>query len=405
MLERIFETAKTVYSDQLNVELLLGDDIRIITSTNDPFHEHATSNNVEYIDLVSEAMPTKGGREFITSPYTGEQGFVHDLNFVFTGLEFQQTAVVGLARGATLYNIPVDSSDGSNATGIVTRYWRCLSCIERSEMSESELEATFIHEVGHLFGGGHGQCSREDREDPENRTPTTTIMCQGQTSTPGIFSPVAKDYIMSLLETYHNDAAHTGNAEPLENSDSQLFADKAHYTSGDMIINDVDINVFSFVPQISLSTLLLRSADAIKISGGVKLKGSSGQIIMQGSYAELNDYCSSNALSFRFASLKADERDILKTPKTPESQIERVRLFPNPAANLLNIDITLTEKSLVSAAVYSLSGKLMFNLLKNNELSEGDHQKQFDVSKLALGHYIIKIDTEKGSKSYQIIKE
>jgi hypothetical protein len=73
-----------------------------------------------------------------------------------------------------------------------------------------------------------------------------------------------------------------------------------------------------------------------------------------------------------------------------------VKIYPNPVSDILNIEST---SKVLSISVYDLTGKMVAYHGSNEEKS------QINVSKLAAGAYIVKIQTEKGDESTKIIKK
>lgn len=70
--------------------------------------------------------------------------------------------------------------------------------------------------------------------------------------------------------------------------------------------------------------------------------------------------------------------------------INNIAIYPNPVNNNANIDFTLIESSIVNVSIVNVLGETV----KNNEynLVSGNHQIDFDVTKLSTGVYFIQLD-------------
>jgi len=74
---------------------------------------------------------------------------------------------------------------------------------------------------------------------------------------------------------------------------------------------------------------------------------------------------------------------------------EKVKLFPNPVADMLNIS---GLKDVSDVAVYNLLGQ---EVIKQSKLEK----QQVDVSGLAPGTYLVKINTDATTETYKIVKK
>lgn len=76
----------------------------------------------------------------------------------------------------------------------------------------------------------------------------------------------------------------------------------------------------------------------------------------------------------------------------------KIAVFPNPVSDNLNLNFNLTETQNVVAGIYNLNGQLVKPLM-NEELSWGEHDRQFNVaSDMSTGIYLVKFTI--GSKDY-----
>jgi hypothetical protein len=81
---------------------------------------------------------------------------------------------------------------------------------------------------------------------------------------------------------------------------------------------------------------------------------------------------------------------------TPEFSASRVKVYPNPANDFINIESNDTEISEV--ALYDILGK---QLLSQNELANN----RLDISNLTKGVYFMKISANGNSITKKIIKK
>jgi hypothetical protein len=72
------------------------------------------------------------------------------------------------------------------------------------------------------------------------------------------------------------------------------------------------------------------------------------------------------------------------------SLISGVKSFPNPASGNVFVSFNLESPAPVTMEIYDLSGRLVMNGIKN-ELKSGHHLISQDISKLAEGHYVIRL--------------
>jgi len=77
--------------------------------------------------------------------------------------------------------------------------------------------------------------------------------------------------------------------------------------------------------------------------------------------------------------------------------------YPNPAIDIVSVPFRLNENSQTKIYVYDLTGKEILSE-ELGMLSSGDHTHTLNLSSLHKGHYIVAIQTEKGSLATKINK-
>ncbi len=78
-------------------------------------------------------------------------------------------------------------------------------------------------------------------------------------------------------------------------------------------------------------------------------------------------------------------------------------ITPNPATKLVNIEFEQPQNSVTAIKLYDLSGNLV-NQLLNEFLTSGTYKRTFDLSSLADGTYLCRIQSSNYLKTYKLIK-
>lgn len=68
----------------------------------------------------------------------------------------------------------------------------------------------------------------------------------------------------------------------------------------------------------------------------------------------------------------------------------RLNIYPNPASDLLNIDLSLARETSVKMELFDLSGRLVYSNNSGN-LGAGEHDLSMEVSGLRTGSYTLRI--------------
>jgi hypothetical protein len=93
----------------------------------------------------------------------------------------------------------------------------------------------------------------------------------------------------------------------------------------------------------------------------------------------------------RFAGFSIAEEAPTSVSKNLEDRKYSLRVFPNPAYGMINLEYNLAEKSIVQIEVFNLYGKKV-KVLINSELQQPDrYQKTFDLSDLQNGLYFVRL--------------
>lgn len=90
-----------------------------------------------------------------------------------------------------------------------------------------------------------------------------------------------------------------------------------------------------------------------------------------------------------------DQHSVTGTTELHASNIFKFELYPNPAANLLNIDFFIDNEDKIEIGLTDLNGRLL-HILAHEKVQEGYHNKQVSLNKLNLvsGLYMVTFRTK-----------
>ena len=77
-----------------------------------------------------------------------------------------------------------------------------------------------------------------------------------------------------------------------------------------------------------------------------------------------------------------------------EAQLEGVSVYPNPVDYLLNVKFD-SNNSTVSAMIFDASGRM----IRSEQINSGITQRQFDLTGIANGTYLLRLITDEGLKA------
>lgn len=85
---------------------------------------------------------------------------------------------------------------------------------------------------------------------------------------------------------------------------------------------------------------------------------------------------------------------------TKEAELSaKVTLYPNPASDVAKLNIDATSSLKANIGVYDVLGKLVYSVANNYQLSQGFNQVELQLSNLSSGRYIVRINSDSGSKN------
>jgi len=71
-------------------------------------------------------------------------------------------------------------------------------------------------------------------------------------------------------------------------------------------------------------------------------------------------------------------------------------IFPNPAANMVQLQYSLSKSTIVNFSIYDVSGNLIARYTENNEINEGKHALNYNTEALSSGIYFCTLSTSDG---------
>lgn len=80
--------------------------------------------------------------------------------------------------------------------------------------------------------------------------------------------------------------------------------------------------------------------------------------------------------------------------------VNNLKAFPNPAKNVLNVQMNLSNMETVSISLVNMNGQTVLNKVVNNT---SDVSEQFNVANLASGLYFLQVTTSKGTQSQKVL--
>ena len=83
------------------------------------------------------------------------------------------------------------------------------------------------------------------------------------------------------------------------------------------------------------------------------------------------------------------------------SELNRINVYPNPAKNIVNIEVSLKNQSEVTFGIYSINGQVINESKSNGVLIN----KSFDISEIASGIYYIRIATDENVSFVKLVVE
>jgi alkaline phosphatase D len=91
------------------------------------------------------------------------------------------------------------------------------------------------------------------------------------------------------------------------------------------------------------------------------------------------------------------------TSSVESDKILNMGVYPNPVVNTAMVNFAINKTQSVQIAIYSISGEKVLEIA-NTTFTNGVHGIPFNADGLISGVYLVKIETENGSKSMKFVK-
>lgn len=185
----------------------------------------------------------------------------------------------------------------------------------------------------------------------------------------------------NFTDTLYVEAEYLSRVDPLPDSSY------AGFTFSDGEVHGLD------------GTYVEYGGDSIRLLGvlkphSVSLAAYAGQKIY---IAFLHDADDDNLISIDDICVRGDG-----TVNVDEAKVDvNMVMFPNPAANTVNLNFNVVKPGPVSLEVYDLSGKQIDKRGIGTRL-KGEHTYQYDVNGLAAGNYLVTLRTIGGTKTLNL---
>ena len=79
--------------------------------------------------------------------------------------------------------------------------------------------------------------------------------------------------------------------------------------------------------------------------------------------------------------------------------LDDINVYPNPATDLINVELTISRAKTVDFRVFDISGRLMIDELETKKYEDaGMYREQIDLSSLEEGFYLLVLTDDEGAK-------
>jgi len=78
-------------------------------------------------------------------------------------------------------------------------------------------------------------------------------------------------------------------------------------------------------------------------------------------------------------------------------------IYPNPASDILTMDVSLDRDQQISVCIYDLTGRLMLTHMQT--LSAGDQELKLDISALPAGYYLAQVSMSSINQTIKFVKQ
>jgi hypothetical protein len=87
--------------------------------------------------------------------------------------------------------------------------------------------------------------------------------------------------------------------------------------------------------------------------------------------------------------------------------LDDLNVYPNPATDILNVEVIISRAKSIDYRVFDISGRLMVDDVETREYQDaGQYKERIDVSSLTEGFYLLVLTDEEGARmTKRIVKQ
>jgi hypothetical protein len=95
---------------------------------------------------------------------------------------------------------------------------------------------------------------------------------------------------------------------------------------------------------------------------------------------------------------------IFKKQEANQNLVQNVKMSPNPVKNQLNITLTTSHDEKVSYSVSNMLGQTVHETIVK-DIKKGTHTESINTSNLAVGIYMLIVQTSSGYSQFKFVKQ
>ena len=156
--------------------------------------------------------------------------------------------------------------------------------------------------------------------------------------------------------------------------------DSRNVTTADVLITNVQNSPINFISATGEIRLRVFS------SGGTR-----------------NYIASGDLMSFSVETISGLRTVAVPTMTLQEKHQPEFIIYPNPASKNILIQYMLHKEEVVELTVFNMSGQLVKKFINNQRQPIGDYKKNFDISDLSNGFYLVKLSTPSYVKTLKLV--
>jgi hypothetical protein len=159
----------------------------------------------------------------------------------------------------------------------------------------------------------------------------------------------------------------------------------------------ISICLFAFISARtqSLSPEVISSAGDYYVSSNVTLSWTLGEPVIE-TFSSTGNILTQGFQQPTYSVTAIDDKP------GSDGESTQINVYPNPATDLLNVDLISAPKDGLLIQMYDLNGKVIID----KQVQSTPAQKQLDVSRIARGNYILRFVSTNGKllKTFKVVK-